>query len=334
MHIPRIDKGYRNLKRYRQIVGILIKYGFAEVVDRMNLQTYLQVGKRFFRKGRVETTRLSAAERIRLALEELGPTFIKLGQLLSTRSFLIPADLLDELTKLQDEVKPLPFESLQNYIESQLGAAIDETFSEFDQTAVASASIAQAHRARTLEGKEVVVKIQRPEVARIIATDLDILSDLARLMHRYVPESHQFDPQGVVRELEQTTKRELDFINEGRSIEIFAKNFASFDHVYIPKVFWDYTTDKIITTEYIDGIKISETEALRQAGCDLKFIANVGAKFILKQIFEDGFFHADPHPGNIFIKDGNTIVPVDFGMMGRLDESLLEEVSDLLIGAV
>ncbi|MFQ5639351.1 MAG: ABC1 kinase family protein [bacterium] len=334
MQIPRIDKSYRNLKRYRQIVGILIKYGFAEVVDRMNLKATLQIGKRFFKKGSVEATRFSAAERIRFALEELGPTFIKLGQVLSTRSFLVPADLLNELTKLQDDVKPAPFEEIEAYLESQLTHPIEEVFEQFDKKAFASASIAQAHRARTYDGHEVVVKIQRQEVAQLIRTDLDILSDLARLMHKYVPESRQFDPQGVIRELMQTTKRELDFINEGRNIEIFAKNFAQDENIYVPQVFWDYTTDKILTTEFIDGTKISETDTLIAAGCDLKTIAQIGAKFILKQIFEDGFFHADPHPGNIFVRDCEVIAPVDFGMMGRLDDSLLEEVSDLFIGSI
>ncbi|MFQ5603467.1 MAG: ABC1 kinase family protein [bacterium] len=334
VHIPRLDKGYRNLKRYRQIVGILIKYGFAEMVDRMNLRVHLQFGKKLFKKSAVTSTRLSAAKRIRLALEELGPTFIKLGQVLSTRSFLIPADLLNELTKLQDDVKPLPFEEIQHYLEQELQETLENKFASFQKEAIASASIAQAHRATTHDGQEVVLKVQRPEVARIIATDLDILTDLARLMHRYIPESQQFDPPGMVRELAQTMKRELDFINEGRNIELFAKNFADFENVYIPKVYWEYTTGKILTTEFIDGIKISEFDLLKKAGCDLKRISQIGGKFILKQIFDDGFFHADPHPGNLFIRDQQVIVPVDFGMMGRLDDFLMEQISDLLIATI
>lgn len=334
VYIPRIDKGYRNLKRYRQIVGVLIKYGFAEIVDRMHLTAYLQLGQRLFKRKGTKARPLSQSERIRLALEELGPTFIKLGQLLSTRSFLIPAELVEELSKLQDEVSPLPFEKIRHYVEDELGGALTDKFAEFQNEAIASASIAQAHRARTHDGQEVVLKIRRPEVARIIATDLDILSDIAHLMDKYIPESRQFDPVGIVRELSQTTKREMDFYNEGRNIEIFAKNMHGFDHVYIPKVFWEFTTDKILTTEFIDGTKISDIESLRQSGCDLKFISRVGGRFILKQIFEDGFFHADPHPGNIFIRDNNTIAPVDFGMMGRLDDFLMEQVSDLLIASV
>jgi len=334
VYIPRLDKGYRNLKRYRQIVGIFIKYGFAEVVDRMNLGAYLQFGRRIFRKESESVKRLSQAERIRLALEDLGPTFIKLGQLLSTRSFLIPADMLDELTKLQDEVKPLPFEKIQTYIEKELGGAMTDIFSDFEEVATASASIAQAHRATTKEGQRVVVKIQRPDVANLIRTDLDILADLARLMDKYIPESRQFDPQGMIRELAQNAKRELDFINEGRNIEIFARNFTEFENVEVPTVFWEYSTERVLTTEYVDGIKISDIELLKKSGCDPEFIAQTGARFILKQIFEDGFFHADPHPGNIFVKDKKIIVPVDFGIMGRLDEQLMEELSDLLIGII
>lgn len=334
MPIPRLDKGYRNLMRYRQIVGILIKYGFAEIVDRMNLRAYVQLGKRFGKKKAETAKRLSPAERIRLALEELGPTFIKLGQVLSTRSFLVPADLLRELIKLQDEVKPLPFDELESYLERELEAPIHECFAGFDQDAIASASIAQAHRARTHEGDEVVVKIQRPDVDKLIATDLDILADLAYLMDRFIPESRQFDPKGLVQELSRTIRRELDFMLEGRNVEIFAQNFREFPNVYVPRVFWDLTTGNVLTTEYIDGIKISEIDTLREAGCDLKFIAEIGGHFILKQIFQDGFFHADPHPGNLFVRDGDTIVPIDFGMMGRLDDDLLEEVSDLLIGTI
>jgi ubiquinone biosynthesis protein len=185
VYIPRIDKGYRNLKRYRQIVGIFIKYGFAEVVDRMNLTVYLQFGRRIFKKDARKTTRLSAAARVRLALEELGPTFIKLGQVLSTRSFLISPELVEELSKLQDEVKPLPFEKLQTYVEDELGETIAEKFARFDKDAIASASLAQAHRATIQDGQQVVVKIQRPEVARLIATDLEIVLGI---YHRQNPD--------------------------------------------------------------------------------------------------------------------------------------------------
>jgi ubiquinone biosynthesis protein len=334
MRIPRLDKSYRNLRRYRQIVGVLVKYGFAEVVHRMNLVPYLQMGRRIIRKEPSETFELSAAARLRLALEELGPTFIKLGQVLSTRSVLIPAEFAEELAQLQDRVTPLPFEQIRPTVEEELGGSLSEKFQWFDEHAIASASLAQVHRAHTLDGREVVVKVQRPEIERLIRTDMDILLDFAQLLERHIPESHQFNPEGLVHELARSILRELNFTYEGQHIERFARNFADHDEVYVPTVFWDLTTRRVLTTEYVDGIKISESEALRQAGLDLKKVAQVGAKFILKQIFEDGFFHADPHPGNLFIRPGPVIVPVDFGMMGRLDAELMDELSDLLIGVI
>ena len=334
VYIPRIDKGYRNLNRYRQIVGVMIKYGFAEIVDRMNLLDYLLLGRRFFSRKKGEIRRLSQAERIRRSVEELGPAFIKLGQMLSSRSFLIPVDVANELTKLQDRVTPLAIEKLRPVIEAEYDASLSEVFLDFDETAIASASIAQVHRATLHSGEDVVVKVQRPGVAKTIQTDLDILIDLAALMERYVPESRQFDPTGIARELKQSTNRELDFVSEGRNIEIFSQNFRGFPNVSIPPIYWDYSTKKVLTTAYVDGIKISDVKLLRERGCDLKFLSNLGGKFILKQIFDDGFFHADPHPGNLFVTGTDTLVPVDFGMMGRLDNPLMEELSDMLIGGV
>jgi len=334
MRIPRLDKSYRNLRRYRQIVAVLVKYGFAEVVHRMNLAPYLQMGRRIIRKKPLETYQLSAAARLRLALEELGPTFIKLGQVLSTRSVLIPAEFVEELARLQDRVTPLPFDQIRPLVEAELGAQIPAKFEWFDDRAIASASLAQVHRARTRDGRDVVVKVQRPEIERLIRTDMDILLDFAQLLERHIPESRQFEPEGLVHELARSTLREIDFVYEGRNIERFARNFEGHDEVYVPAVFWDLTTHRVLTTEFVEGIKISDVEALKAAGLDLKEVARVGAKFILKQVFEDGFFHADPHPGNLFIRPGPVIVPVDFGMMGRLDSELMDELSDMLIGVI
>jgi len=337
MKIPRIDKTYRNLKRYRQIVAVLVRYGFAEFLDRMHLAPYLRLGRRFLRRGKAaaeEEVRPTVGERMRMALEELGPTFIKLGQVLSTRSFLLPPEIVSELAKLQDRVRPIPFDALREQVETELGAPISQLFPWFDEEAMASASLAQAHRARTRAGQEVVVKIQKPNIHRVIRTDMDILQDLAGLLDRYVPESRQFDPPGLARELSRTLHRELDFMNEGRNVEAFAKNFREVSYVRVPKVFWEWTTSKVITLEFIDGIKISEVDQLQARGYDLKQIAARGARFILKQVFEDGFFHADPHPGNLFIAPGDVIVPIDFGMMGRLDDVLMDQIADLFIAIV
>jgi len=328
-----VNRKYRNLRRYRQIVGVLVKYGFDEILSRMNLTSYLRVGKRFFKKGEGEREPLSAPTRIRMALEELGPTFVKLGQILSTRPFLIPPDLVVELSKLQDEVKPLDFPQIKKQIENELGAPIDELFQNFEERPIASASLAQAHRARIRDGIEVVVKVQRPDIEKVIQADMDILRDLARLLVRYVPESRQFNPLDIVEEIARTMRKELDFMNEARNVEHFRKNFQGVDFIYIPRVFWEFTTSKVITLEYIDGIKISEVDKIEAAGLDRKLIARIGSRFILKQVLEDGFFHADPHPGNIFVTEGNIIVPVDFGMMGSLDPRTMEELSDLLIAA-
>jgi len=332
VYIPRFDKSYRNFRRYQQIVGVLMKYGFAEIVDRMRLTAHLRIGRRLFAQSSPAVRRFSYEARLRMVLQELGPTFVKLGQLLSARSILVPPKLIEELVKLQDDVPPVPFSEIELYLEQLVGMPLGEKFAKFEKTPIASASIAQAYRATTHESREVVVKVQRPNIKKVINTDLDILADLAKIMERYIPESKALDPTGIVRELAQSTRQELDFINEGRNIEIFARNFKDFEKVYVPEIFWDYTAEKILTIELIAGVKISQTDQLQKAGSDLKQLAKTGGQFILKQIFEDGFFHADPHPGNLFVINQDTIAPIDFGMMGRLDETIMEEVSDLLIG--
>lgn len=332
MKIPRIDKRYRHLKRYREIARVLIKYGFGHILSRMRVFALLRIGKKI--KEKPEFEELTYAKRIRLSMEELGPTFVKLGQVLSTRPFLIPLELVIELTKLQDEVAPFDFHQVKYIVEHQLKASIDRLFSEFSHIPIASASLSQVHKAKTMKGEEVVVKVQRPGIKRIIDTDMEILKDLVSLLVRYVPESRQYDPKGMVEELAKTFRKEIDFKNEGRNIEIFSSNFKDDPTIFVPKVFWDLTTSKVLTMEYIHGVKVSNLTEIERRGLDRKIIAKNAGRAVFKQIFLDGFFHADPHPGNLFVLENNVIAPLDFGMMGRLSESLMDELSDLLINVV
>ena len=320
----------RYFKRFRQISAVLVRYGFGEFLDRAGLGTIFQRARRLFLRRPAAIIQLNYCQRIRQALEELGPTFIKLGQVLSTRPFLIPPDLVLELSKLQDQVGPFPFVQAQNIVEQELGKPLSETFTSFEEKPIASASLAQVHRASLSNGSTVAVKVQRPGIKSVIEADMNILKTLADLAVRHIPESRPYDPQGLVEELAKTTRQELDFVNEGQNIEIFRTNFAELPEVRIPKVFWPLTTPLVLTTEFIQGIKISELSQLKARGLDLKLIAQRGAEIVCKQVFDYGFFHADPHPGNILILDNNIIAPLDFGMVGTLSESQMEELSDIL----
>ncbi len=334
MRIPRIDKRTRNLRRYRQIIGVLVKYGFGHILDQMRIGPYLRLGRKIFAREKTEVEKLSYAQKIRLALEELGPTFVKLGQLLSTRPFMIPLELVIELSKLQDEVAPFSFEEAKKIVEKELKASLNDLFSSFDKTPIASASLSQVHRAETNKGEEVVVKVQRPGIKPIIDTDMEILTDLTNLLERYIPESRQYDPKGMVDELTKTFRREVDFKNEARNVEIFALNFKDDPTVFVPRVFWDMTTDLVLTLEYIKGIKVTNLKKIDEEGLDRKTIAKNAGRSVFKQVFLDGFFHADPHPGNLFVLGNNVIAPVDYGMMGRLSESTMDELSELLVSVV
>ena len=332
MKIPLLRRA-KTLPRYRQIAGVLFKYGFGHLLDQMRIFTFLRLRKKILKK-RVKLEELTYAQRIRLALEELGPTFVKLGQVLSMRPFLIPLELVLELTRLQDEVAPFRFEQVKQIVEKELKAPLEEHFSSFDTIPIASASLSQVHKAVTREGEKVVVKVQRPGIKQIIDADMDILKDLVSLLDKYVPESRQYDPKGIREELAKSIRKEIDFNNEARNIEVFRENFKDEKAVFVPQVFWDKTTSRVLTMGYINGIKISNLEELDKKGIDRKLIAQIGGRMVLKQIFEDGFFHADPHPGNLFVLEGNVIAPVDYGMMGKLSETTMDELADLLISVV
>jgi ubiquinone biosynthesis protein len=332
MNLTKPATTIRNIKRYREIIAVLIKYGFGEIVNRLNLSAVFKAGRVIFRKK--PPLEISYAVRIRMALEELGPTFVKLGQVLSMRPFIIPPDLVFELAKLQDRVAPLPPEIAIKAIEENLKCKISDAFLEFDSIPIASASLSQVHYATLPDGTPVVVKIQRPGIKKIIDADMIILRDIAALLERHVPESRQYEPVGLVNELAKSTRKEINFLYEGRNIETFARNFKDDHRILVPRVYWKYTTRKMLTMDRVDGIKISEVEILRKLGLDTKEICRIGGEMVFKMIFDDGFFHADPHPGNLFVTRDGLIAPVDYGMMGVLSTSQMTQISDLLSAVV
>jgi ubiquinone biosynthesis protein len=261
------------------------------------------------------------AQRLREALEELGPIFVKFGQVLSTRPDLLPEDLAVELTRLQDKVPPVPGEEAVAVIEGVYGQRIDEMFSQFDATPVASASVAQVHLAKLKDGTEVAVKVLRPGIGRTIERDLDLLYTLARLVRRYFPDGARLRPEEVVDQFRRTIHDELDLRREAANASQLRANFEGSDLLYVPEVYWDLTRKDVFVMERIDGIPISNVAALKEAGVDLRRLADNGVEIFFTQAFRDGFFHADMHPGNIFVTPDGQYRAVDFGIMGSLGEA-------------
>jgi len=271
----------------------------------------------------------SRPARVRLTLQELGPTFIKLGQLLSTRPDLLPGEYIEELERLQDQVAPDRFPLVRAEIESQLGGKLEDVFESFQATPIAAGSIAQVHRAVTRDGQSVVVKARRPGIVETIRTECEILENLAGLLKAAFVDLETVDPQRMVKEFTAAVMKEVDLANERGNQVRFARNFADDPTVHVPQVYEEYCTEGVLTMEYIDGIRPNDDEAMRRAGLDRKVLATRGADFVFRQIFEFGFFHTDPHPGNFFFLPGNVVSAIDFGQMARLtreDRQLLREV--------
>ena len=332
----RLNRNIRTLRRYRQVLGILIKYGFGHIIEQLNIDYYLHLSKRILTLGKVSRNleRLSQAARLRLALEELGPTFIKLGQLLSTRPDILSSDIIAELQRLQDSLPPIATRDIKAQINKGLGYPVEDIFSSFNEQPLATASIAQVHKATLKNGQLVVCKVRRPDVESVITTDIDIMMGLAYLAEKHLPSSEIYNPVGLVKEFRRAIQRELDFSREARTIDQFHKNFADDPSVRIPTVYWDQTGHTVLTMEFIDGIKISRLEDLRQIGHNLKEIARNGADNFLKQVFVYGLFHADPHPGNLLVLENNIIGILDFGMVGRLDGDLKLQLTELLLSII
>ncbi|MEA3297165.1 MAG: AarF/ABC1/UbiB kinase family protein [candidate division Zixibacteria bacterium] len=336
LKIGSISRRYRHIKRYRQIVSVLLKHGLGDLVTRAELYRQLGISRRFFtmRKAEASLTPLTRWQRFRMVLEELGPSFIKLGQLASTRPDLVPPEACAEFEKLQDTVPAFPVSHARQIIETELGKPLEVLFKDFDETPVASASVSQVHRAVLPDGTVTAIKVQRPGIRATIEVDLEIMFDLAELIEKHIQGMETLDPTGIVQEFSRTIKRELDFDIEAGNIERFARNFQSDTTTYVPKVYRHLSTDKVLVMEYVEGIKVSDLDALTDANLDLELIANRGADIILKQIFEHGFFHADPHPGNILVLPDNVVCLLDYGMTGTLTGRTREQLGNLIYGIV
>ncbi len=334
MAIPRVDLTYRNIQRYRQIINVFLGYGFGHLIERLDLGSYVDVGRRILRRRPTPFESLGFPLRLRMAFEELGPTFVKLGQILAMQSAGLPNDLLDELARLHDRAAPIPSAVARGSVERTLGRRIEKVFARFDDMPLAAASIAQVHRAALLDGTEVVIKIRRPEIVRIVQTDTNILRDLARLIARHLPELRRYDPIGLVEQLTSTMLKEVDFRHEARNMRVFAANMKEQPGIRVPRLHRDLVSEEVLVLDFVEGIKISDLDALRERGHDLHAIARNGTNAILTQVFRDGFFHADPHPGNLFVLDEGSIALIDFGMMGRLPADLRDELALLMIALV
>jgi ubiquinone biosynthesis protein len=311
----------RHLNRYRQIAEVMARHGFGAVVAEMGLGGALNIPRRLLRREPVTATRPTAAQHLREALEELGPTFVKLGQIASTRPEILPPAFIDELSKLQDDVPPAPWEDIKPVLESELSQPLEEVFLAFDPEPIASASLAQVYAAILEDRTQVVVKVQRPNIERVISTDLAIINDMARLAAERLSWTAAYDPVGLAEEFGIALKAELDYGREGRNADRFRKNFKDAPYIYVPKVYWRYSSRRVLVQERISGIKPDNIERLDAEGYDRYQLAMHAARFIIQEILEDGYFHADPHPGNLVILPGNIIGLIDFGTVGYLDDT-------------
>lgn len=332
-----LRKRYKHFARYREIANVLVRHGFGYLTHQLGLGEFLDLPRRLRARPEVEKRAKeepSPAARLRLVLEELGATFIKLGQILSTRGDLLPPEYIAELEKLQDQVPPFSFAAVREILRTELGLPHEEIFVTFEATPLAAASIAQVHRATLRDGTPVVVKVQRPGIEEVLTTDIEILHDVARFLDRRGPWRELYSLEEMVAEFERILREEVDFTVEGRHAETFRRHFSGDDTVYFPAVYWDWTTRKVLVMEDVAGIKLTNLEELSRQGVEMQLLARRLADALLKQIFLDGFFHGDPHPGNLAALPGNRVLFMDFGIVGVIDEELREKIGSLILGLV
>ena len=325
----------RDLGRLHDIAGVLIHYGFGDLVRRIGLaRTLERAGKALHWREPEELAHLEPAARVRRALEELGPTFIKLGQILATRVDLFPPEWIAEFSKLQDAAPAVAFAELRAQLAEDLGEAPEAVFTALDTTPLAAASLAQVHRARLTDGTQVVLKVRRPGIRPVVESDLRLLERLAEIIETEAADLRRYRPRDIVRQFTLSLRRELDFAAECRNAERIAGQFADNPEIAIPRVHWQWCGERLNVQDYVEGISGRDLAAADAAGLDRKLLARRGAEAVLKMLLEDGFFHADPHPGNVFYLPENRIAFIDFGMVGRLSEERRTQVARLLHGLV
>src|SRR5215468_2118073 len=320
-----------DLTRLHEIIRVFTLAGFGDIFQQMGLEDAAErTGKILGWKHADEIAHLARPQRVRRVFEILGPTFVKLGQILATRPDLFGPEWIAEFEKLQSQAPPMDFEELRTQVEKDLGAPLEELFQEVDPTPLAAASLAQVHRATLKDGTKVVLKIQRPGIRSIIESDMRLLAHLASLAEKHMPELAAYHPQQVVRQFVKSLQNELNFMTEGHNADQVSANFEGHEQIVIPKIYWEWTRQRVNVQEFIDGIPGVSLHAIDAAGMDRKRIAQTGASAVLKMIMMDGLFHADPHPGNFFILPGERIAFIDFGMIGRVSELRRQQITKLL----
>ena len=325
----------RDLGRLQEIAGVLIRYGFGDMVRRIGMSAALERTGRMLHWDDPEAmAHMAPPERVRCALQDLGPTFVKLGQVMATRVDLLTPEWTTELGKLQNAVPALPFAQVRPQLVEDLGADPEAVFERLEETPLAAASLAQTHRAWLADGSAVVLKVRRPGIRDTVEADLRLMARLAEIVEERAPDLRRYHPAEVVQQFSASLRRELDFAAEGRNAERIAANFAGHDEVVVPRVYWEWTSERLNVQECLQGIAGTDLAAVDAAGLDRAQLAATGAGIVLKMVLEDGFFHADPHPGNIFYLPDGRIGVIDFGMVGRVSEQRRFQIVQLLHGLV
>jgi len=326
---------FRDFGRLRAIASTLMRYGWGDVARKLGKRSLIgRAGNWLNSDVSEDILKLPPEVRVRLAIQELGPTFVKLGQVLATRPDIFPPNWIAEFSKLQDQVPAVPFDQLLPELEHALGQSPFEVFRDLEVEPIAGASIAQVHLAKLQDGTPVVLKVRRPNVRASIEADLRLLAHLGRLIEAEFEEARRFQPSEIISQFAKSLERELDLALEGRNTERFSRNFAGDEYIEFAEIYWDFTSEGLLVMSYIDGIPGNDLQSAAQSGLDLKLLGERGANAVLKMVLMDGFFHADPHPGNVFYLPDNRLAIIDCGMVGRISLDRRDEIADLLAALV